>query len=230
MTTPNEPAWTNEDLACPLSCIDVSYPYVRDLLDDPSNDERTLLDLTLESWAFGAQHLEEVLTEEGSELRARLAENEDASVIACEPLGFYRTVLSPLPWKLMQLDDRVVMEYEEWEVTRTVYMDGRDHPADLTPSLYGHSIGRFEGPVLVIESAGILPGVFYPDLGGGGHSDQLRTIERYSLVENGGLMSLEFTLIDPVTLAEPLTFVKRLRRTPDVELLDHSCEVISGEF
>ena len=37
---------------------------------------------------------------------------------------------------------------------RTVYMDGRTHPADLKPSYYGHSIGRWEGDTLVIDTVG----------------------------------------------------------------------------
>jgi hypothetical protein len=37
---------------------------------------------------------------------------------------------------------------------RIIYMDGRTHPTDLTPSYLGHSIGRWEGDTLVIDTVG----------------------------------------------------------------------------
>ena len=35
---------------------------------------------------------------------------------------------------------------------RTIYMDGRSHPKNLTPSYYGHSIGWWEGDTLVVDT------------------------------------------------------------------------------
>src|SRR5688572_4661689 len=37
---------------------------------------------------------------------------------------------------------------------RVIYMDGRGHPANLTPGYFGHSIGRWEGDTLVIDTVG----------------------------------------------------------------------------
>ena len=41
---------------------------------------------------------------------------------------------------------------------RVVYMDGRSHPANLSPSFYGHSIGWWEGDTLNIETTGFNEG------------------------------------------------------------------------
>src|SRR6187401_1450982 len=35
---------------------------------------------------------------------------------------------------------------------RTIYVDGRQHPKDLIPSYFGHSIGRWEGDTLIIDT------------------------------------------------------------------------------
>jgi hypothetical protein len=40
---------------------------------------------------------------------------------------------------------------------RRIYTDGRAHPADPDPSFHGHSIGRWEGDTLVIDTVGVLP-------------------------------------------------------------------------
>jgi hypothetical protein len=37
---------------------------------------------------------------------------------------------------------------------RVIYMDGRAHPTDPRPTYFGHSVGRWEGDTLVIDSVG----------------------------------------------------------------------------
>jgi hypothetical protein len=41
-------------------------------------------------------------------------------------------------------------------VVRTIHMDA-EHPADVQPSLHGHSIGRWEGEKLVIDTIAYEP-------------------------------------------------------------------------
>jgi hypothetical protein len=40
---------------------------------------------------------------------------------------------------------------------RRIYTDGRPHPADPDPTFHGHSIGHWEGQMLVVDTVGILP-------------------------------------------------------------------------
>jgi hypothetical protein len=40
---------------------------------------------------------------------------------------------------------------------RRIYTDGRPHPADPDPSFHGHSIGRWEGDTLVVDTVALLP-------------------------------------------------------------------------
>ena len=65
----------------------------------------------------------------------------------------------------------------------------------------------------------------------GGHSDQLRSIERYT-VEQGDtpVLTLELTLEDPGTLTEPYVYTKRWIATPGIELLTDSCTDKPGVF
>ena len=43
---------------------------------------------------------------------------------------------------------------------RRVYTDGRGHPPDPDPTFHGHSIGKWEGNVLVIDTIAVLPQVY----------------------------------------------------------------------
>ena len=61
---------------------------------------------------------------------------------------------------------------------RTVYMDVKDHPATVKPTRAGHSIGRWDGDVLVVDTARFLPGVLNGTVR---NSDKLHVVERFSL-------------------------------------------------
>src|SRR6476660_7213178 len=40
---------------------------------------------------------------------------------------------------------------------RRIYTDGRPHPEDPDPTFHGHSIGRWEGDTLVVDTVGVIP-------------------------------------------------------------------------
>jgi hypothetical protein len=85
---------------------------------------------------------------------------------------------------------------------RVVHMDGRAHPAKLQPSFLGHSIGRWEGTTLVIDTVGFnekqwLAGS-YPT------TDQLHLVERISR-PNLKTLSYEATIDDPGAYTKPWT-------------------------
>jgi hypothetical protein len=84
---------------------------------------------------------------------------------------------------------------------RVIYMDGRAHPENLKPSYHGHSIGRWEGDTLVVETAGINEKAWF-DAEGSPHTDQLRLEERFSRVTYNTL-KYEITIDDPAAYTQP---------------------------
>jgi len=86
---------------------------------------------------------------------------------------------------------------------RVIYMDGRPHPEgdDLKPTFLGHSIGRWEGDTLVVDSVGFnekqWPVGTFPTTG------QLHLIERFSR-PNLKTLNYEVTIDDPGGLYETL--------------------------
>jgi hypothetical protein len=200
MTTPDDDAWRLEDHGCFAGCPASVYQRLRELLQDPANDDRPYESLMGDARRYGREQLAAILTPEG---RARFDELglSDDRAISCKPPGFVREVLNPVPLEITQHDDRVVLRYEAWGVVRNVYMDGRGHPEGAAPTLHGHSVGRYDGSALVIDTRGIAADHFYP--GFGVHSDQLHAVERYTRSEDQAWLRLEITFDDPVMLREP---------------------------
>jgi hypothetical protein len=57
--------------------------------------------------------------------------------------------------QILQGPNQIVILNEWQPVPRRIYMDGRDHPPDLDATWEGHSIGHWEGDVLVVDTAGL---------------------------------------------------------------------------
>jgi hypothetical protein len=85
--------------------------------------------------------------------------------------------------QIFQRPDRILMIYRQGPEMRHVRMNG-GHPAQVTPSWYGDSVGHYEGDTLVIDTVGIKIGPFAMlDMYGTPHSAALHVVERYRLVE-----------------------------------------------
>jgi hypothetical protein len=61
--------------------------------------------------------------------------------------------------QLLQQPDRITMLYEEDHEVRRERMN-QPHPAHVTPSWYGDSVGHYEGDTLVIDTVGFRMGPF----------------------------------------------------------------------
>jgi hypothetical protein len=79
--------------------------------------------------------------------------------------------------RITQRDDVITLEYGRG-LTRTIHMSMAAHPNGLVPSRAGHSIGRWDGDTLVVDTVGFLPGIV---AGTVPHSDRLHIIERFTL-------------------------------------------------
>ncbi len=152
------------------------------------------------------------------ELRDKRRSQDDPYTI-CLPMSVPRTNI--YPWKFaMSYTAKglthiyILHELADAGAHRVVYMDGRKHPDDLLPTWQGHSIGRWEGDTLVVDTVGYND-KFWFDRRGTPHTEQLHTIERYTRLNYGTLVN-EVTLEDPGALSHPvhLKFRARLMR-PD---------------
>jgi len=86
---------------------------------------------------------------------------------------------------------------------RIIYMDGRSHPANLAPTNYGHSIGRWEGDTLVVETVG-LNEKFWLDTRGTPHTEKLKFTERFTRTDMNTLQ-YQATIDDSGAYTAPWT-------------------------
>ena len=96
----------------------------------------------------------------------------------------------------------ITLRYGRLGLERVIYMDRDAHPANIAPSRAGHSIGRWENDVLVVDTIGFLPGAL---TGTTPHSAQLHVVERFSL--DAGTMALkrDYTAEDAQYFTGPYT-------------------------
>jgi hypothetical protein len=145
---------------------------------------------------------------------------------ACLPMGVPR--VTPFPYRFVQNythkapTHMFILHEGNIHSYRQIFMDGRKHPAELDPTWYGHSIGRWEKDTLVIDTTGYND-KFWFDRRGHPHSEQLRTTERWTRL-NLGEMENKVTIDDPGAYSKPFTVTFMATTTPGDELLEYICQ------
>jgi hypothetical protein len=114
---------------------------------------------------------------------------------------------------------------------RRIHTDGRPHPSDPDLTIHGHSIGRWDGETLVVDTVGIIPqsyialseAVGIPNNGG------MHIIERIHL-RDADTLTVELTITAPAVLAEAWTTTRLYvrRRGPQFDIVEGQC--VQGEL
>jgi len=85
--------------------------------------------------------------------------------------------------QILQQPNKITILYDHDHQVRHVHLH-EAHPAQVTPSWYGNSVGHWEGDTLVIDTVGIKVGpLSMLDMFGTPHTAALHVVERYSLIE-----------------------------------------------
>src|SRR3984893_18853790 len=69
---------------------------------------------------------------------------DDPVLKTCLPPGTPRIYLQPFPLQFVQAAKEIIILYEYDHTVRQIFMDGRPHPADITPTYMGHSSREWE--------------------------------------------------------------------------------------
>ncbi|MEY4511474.1 MAG: hypothetical protein RLZZ450_3596 [Pseudomonadota bacterium] len=115
--------------------------------------------------------------------------------------------------------------------TRRIYTDGRGHPEDPDLTFNGHSIGHWEGDVLVVDTVAIHPQTFLP-LGQAvalPNNGDMHIVEHIRPLGPDTLI-FELEVTAPKMLTKPWLVTRTFTRLPDrkAEITEASCR--QGDF
>jgi hypothetical protein len=144
------------------------------------------------------------------------------SGVDCLPYGMPEMMSAIYPLEVLQTAGQVTIVAEAFSQVRRIYL-GKTQPKieEVPPGYYGHSVGRWEGTTLVVDTVGVKESVLgHSEMP---HSERMRITERLHLV-TPDILHDQITVEDPVTLEQPWTFTFAYKRIPNYEMLEYVCE------
>jgi hypothetical protein len=128
---------------------------------------------------------------------------------------------------IIQTDDTITLQYGFMDFVRTIHLDLEKHPKNIEPSTGGHSIGRWDGDTLVVDTIGFEEGVL-SHRDGMKHSDQMHSVERFHYDAEREYVVRDYTVTDPLYLVGE-TSGQDLMALSDVPYSPYNCLELSGD-
>jgi hypothetical protein len=146
-------------------------------------------DGTSGQYGFVGDYTNPILKPHAADVVKRHGEIELAGALALSPRnqcwpGGIPFVLTNVGMQMLQQPNEITILYADDHEVRRVRMN-QPHPAYVTPSWYGDSVGHYEGETLVIDTVGIKADRPYAmvDFFGTPYSGALHVVERYRLLD-----------------------------------------------
>ena len=141
----------------------------------------------------------------------------------CFPSGVPRNMLgSKYPFEIVQNpkqnSNRVLILDETNNTVRQIWMDGRAHPEGWPFGWMGHSIGKWDGDTLVVDTVGRNDRTWL-DFAGTPHSSALHIVERMRRLDHDTL-EIEFMFEDPKTFTMPWGAKRRYQLKPGLQIAE----------
>jgi hypothetical protein len=140
--------------------------------------------------------------------------------VYCLPFSVLPFDAAWFPHKLVQTKG-LLIDMAEFDTPgyRQIFLDNRPHPPEVwNPSWLGHSVGRWEGDTLAIDTVG-----FNEMAGGVGvHTEQLHVVERLKRPDLAH-MTVDMTIEDPGAYTKPWTKSVSFQLAPNEEVLEFIC-------
>jgi hypothetical protein len=139
----------------------------------------------------------------------------------CIPDGMPTMMQAMFPMEVLQTPGQVTIIQEAYNQVRRIYLSGK-LPAveDAEPGFWGHSVGRWEGDTLVVDTVGIKDYVLFRDVP---HSANMRINERIKVVSPNHFENV-VTVTDPEYLEKPWTWKWVYQRRPNYKMYEYVCE------
>jgi hypothetical protein len=143
----------------------------------------------------------------------------------CKPSGGVRQFLTPYGVEFVDLPElqRIyIMDIGGPHTFRVIYMDAKTHPKNLEPTYYGHSIGRWDGDTLIVDTIGFNE-KFWIDRGQFPHTEQLHLVEKFTRT-SATSMDYNYTIEDPGAYTAPFSRSSSLSFRAGSELFEYICQ------
>ncbi|HLV67193.1 MAG TPA: hypothetical protein VKY73_15335 [Polyangiaceae bacterium] len=143
----------------------------------------------------------------------------------CKPSGAIRQFLTPYGVEIVEIEELgrlYIFDIGGPHTFREVFMDGRGHPPDLSPSYYGHNVGWWEGDTLVVDSVGYNEGFWFERMGLP-HTEAVHVTEYFRRVDAN---TLEYTFVmeDVTAYDAPIEGHMTLAWREGEELFEYVCQ------
>jgi hypothetical protein len=131
---------------------------------------------------------------------------KDNPWFACKPTSFIRDWTADWPinrfeQKTTAIGEKVIdITYGLYNFQRRIHVGMTKHPERLKPSYAGHSIGRWEGNTLEVDTVGFAAGVLSPPTRS---SEKMHIVERFTFDPQKLSLRRDYSVTDPVYLAAP---------------------------
>lgn len=166
------------------------------------------------------------LTDYGAAAVASWDEATMNPAITCARLTSPMTMVIPDVKRISLSDDVVTIEGVYDGLVRTTYMNLINHQG-VAPTEQGHSIGRWEGATLIIDTS-VFADHNMGNFWGVPSGSQKRVEERITLNQDGKTLSYHFELTDPQYLASPVIGDSTWTYDPDLEFIVDDCDPVSA--
>ncbi len=124
------------------------------------------------------------------------------------------------PVEIVTTARQITILMEMHQQIRRVFLDQATQPARPFPQRNGHSIGRWDGDTLVVDTTAIKAVTF----GSVPHSDQVHVVERIRAIDDGAALLNEVTITDPMMYTQPVVVQQYYRAAPpDTRMLEYEC-------
>jgi hypothetical protein len=140
----------------------------------------------------------------------------------CWPVGVPAFLLLPAtPVYFFQSPKQVLMVWMQDHQVRRVRLN-EQHARNVKPSWFGDSVGHYEGDTLVVDTIGITTRTFVDNYFTP-HSEQLRVVERFRIVDGGQGLEVSVHVEDPGAFTTPWNAIQRYRRMGNGPMVETVC-------
>ena len=143
----------------------------------------------------------------------------------CKPAGGPRQLMSPYGLEIASIPDQqriLILNISNAQSYRIIYTDGRNHPENLRPSYFGHSVGHWEDDILVVDTVGMNE-KSWMSRDGLPHTDRIHLVERFSR-PTFDTVNYEVTIDDPGAYNAPWTSGFELGWQEEDEMFEYICQ------